>query len=382
MSISLPLAGPKASSVRGILQEELPSGKVRCNVCAFRCELSEGQVGMCRVRRNDSGEIRYFGYEHMSHVCEHVDTCGAGSYCVGAMGCNWSCSFCINTWTTNPEFEMLQNDIASTPLTKDGYLDKKALIPNRSKALVEVDGFSLEDDWQVTPEDVVGHWEDSGKEWLAVRGSEPSIHAEASFEMFRGARDKGGKVLINTNGYWTPELVEYLAPVLDVVHVGLKGSANEMFLRKVCGVPNRQPIFDTIEALQDKGCWMLVSDIPVHHDSWQDDFRKVCEFVASTIPARDFPRLKLFPWQGSMPSVAFGNFSPGIPDGSNFDRAGLLYEAIDIAGEYLESVLLYGVVGNVLGSTRVEDFVAGLRYDNDQQGTAYVVDLRSPREAA
>ncbi|MPZ68798.1 MAG: hypothetical protein GEU71_04640 [Actinobacteria bacterium] len=327
--------------MRGILQEPLESGAVRCNVCAFRCELSEGQVGRCRVRRNDGGEINYLAYDAMGAVCPFVGQCGAGTYCVGKPSCNWSCSFCLNSSETIPEFFDAFGGAGETPLTDDGYLDKKSLLG------AKLPMFPLETMKKKDPKQVVEDWKASGLGWFAIRLTEASIHVESTSEMFKLVRAAGGNVLIATNGYWTSELLQVMAPLVDVVDVGLKGSANRKFMSKVAGVPKIEPIFETIEGLVSHGCAVMVSDLPLYHRDWESDFSRVCAFIADTIPERDYPRLSIAPFGGHTPAVAFGHFKLGIPVEIRpqvfYDsRANLMLRAVEIALEHLDMVWMQG----------------------------------------
>jgi hypothetical protein len=164
-----------------------------------------------------------------------------------------------------------------------------------------------------TPEQVVADWKASQKPWFAIRSTEPSVHVEGVKEIFAGVKEAGGSVFIGTNGWWTEELLEILGPLVDAVDVGLKASANELFLRKVAGAPRSAPIFDTIKGLVSHGVSVTVSDIPLYHAAWEQEFEQVCDFISDEVPAREYPRLRLRPWGGRIPEEAFGHFKSGLP---------------------------------------------------------------------
>lgn len=244
---------------------------------------------------------------------------------------------------TNPEFPRFDEDYSTMfggttlPLTGDGFLNKKAL---RGPQL-QVFPLARVERHRKDAAQVVDDWKASGRQWIAIRTIEPSIHVDVVAEIFGAVKALGGHTFINTNGYWTPELVEVFGPLVDAVDVGFKGSANERFYRKVVGVSCIEPIFETIAALVERGVYVLVSDIPLYHDDFESDFTNLCRFIADTIPESDAPRLKLYPWAGNTPSVAFGDFQPGIPDpeGFNgFNRGALLGEAAKIALGFMDRV--------------------------------------------
>lgn len=337
--------------MKGWLQEELGDrDKVRCNACAFRCELKEGQTGLCRVRQNVGGTIEYLAYDQGMYACPVVDVCGAGTFCTSMPSCNWSCSFCSTAPTTQPELHAIVADdggeFTPDPVVGDEALptNREGLLPPTTSARGTKFPFLNLKGAPRTPAEVVDAWQRSGKAGFAMRSSEPAIHLEAVAEIAEGVRARGGFVYLNTNGYWTPETVAVLAPLVDQVEVGFKGSADTEFMRKISGVPNVRPIFETITGLVEMGVEVLVSDIPVFHNEWEDRFASLCRFVADEVPERDYPRLLLRTWAGRVPYEGFGTFAPGIPterhsDGSvGVDRASFIVRAAEIALDHIESV--------------------------------------------
>ena len=48
--------------------EALPEGRVRCRACARGCLIEEGQLGFCRVRRNEAGRLIPLSYGRVAAV--------------------------------------------------------------------------------------------------------------------------------------------------------------------------------------------------------------------------------------------------------------------------------------------------------------------------
>lgn len=348
--------------MKGLLQEPVANDKIQCNVCAHRCKLGEGQTGICRVRKNVGGEIQYLAYNSPQNVCPLVGNCAAGTFCASPPSCNWSCSFCTSAAITMPEVdeavtEAYDND-TPLPLTSEGYLDQRAIRGKRviplpmamleAKPPDEVEllkrDIGMEPSQIASPTELVEAWKRSGEAGFGMRGSEPIIHLEAVIETFSAIREAGGFVLINTNGYWTPESLELLAPHIDQVEIGFKGSGNPEFMRKVASVPKMEPVYETIKGLAQYPIDILISDVPVLHETWEDDFRALSKFISETLPPRDFPRLKLYPWKNRIPQEAFGKFVAGRPTGGTDSKLGYLgyyahlEDAARIALEHLDSV--------------------------------------------
>jgi pyruvate formate lyase activating enzyme len=49
-----------------IFYEKLGGGKVKCILCERRCEISEGQSGFCKTRRNLNGKLYTLVYGDIS----------------------------------------------------------------------------------------------------------------------------------------------------------------------------------------------------------------------------------------------------------------------------------------------------------------------------
>ena len=88
----------------GVLYDELPDNKVKCNICSHRCTIAEGKVGICGTRQNIKGKIYTLIYNTVSS--EAVDPIekkplyhflpGTLSYSLGTIGCNFRCQHCQN----------------------------------------------------------------------------------------------------------------------------------------------------------------------------------------------------------------------------------------------------------------------------------------------
>src|SRR5512138_964127 len=81
-----------------------PEGKVRCFLCAHRCLIKPGGLGICGVRRNEGGTL--FSLVYGRSIAEHVDPIekkplfhflpGSRSFSVATAGCNFRCRHCQN----------------------------------------------------------------------------------------------------------------------------------------------------------------------------------------------------------------------------------------------------------------------------------------------
>lgn len=101
----------EAMLYEAMLYETLPSGAVRCNVCARRCIIEPDSTGFCRVRKSIDGKLYALNYGYVSS--EAVDPVekkplyhflpGTTTYSLGTFGCNFSCLHCQNHKISMPD---------------------------------------------------------------------------------------------------------------------------------------------------------------------------------------------------------------------------------------------------------------------------------------
>ena len=208
-------------SKKAILYDKLPNEKVLCTACARYCELGKDQIGLCGIRGNINGDLELFVYGKV--IAGNVDPIekkpvthyypGTKIFSIATTGCNWLCKFCQNS------------DISQ-----------------RRK----VEGTDM------TPEEVVETTIKYGAQGIAYTYNQPSIFIEFARDCGVIARKKGLINIFVSNGYDTPQTVKMMDEFLDCITVDFKGSAEPEFTRKFIGVPDPQPIFDTLIDIRDK----------------------------------------------------------------------------------------------------------------------------------
>jgi len=233
-----------------ILYEKLPDDKVRCTACARYCELKKEQVGLCGIRGNEGGKLELYVYGKV--IAGHVDPIekkpvthyypGTKIFSIATTGCNWLCKYCQNS------------DISQ-----------------RRK----VEGTDM------TPEDVVNTTIEYGAQGIAYTYNQPSIFIEFARDCGIAARKKGLINIFVSNGYDTPQTVKMMGEFLDCITVDFKGSAEPDFTKKFIGVPDPQPIFDTLLEIRDKTkIHVEITDLIVPKVGDNLDYaRKLCKFV-------------------------------------------------------------------------------------------------------
>ncbi|KAL0224025.1 hypothetical protein P9112_003415 [Eukaryota sp. TZLM1-RC] len=245
--------------------EQKDDGKIQCLTCAHRCVFSkEGQIGRCNARAMVEGQVRSLVYgksiaasmdpiekKPLFHVLP-----GTSILSVGTVGCNLKCKFCQN-------YQISQ-------------------VSDLARRVVDTKDFeAMGDDLQ--PTQIVGRAQASRCPSIAFTYTEPVIMFEYMFDTFKLAKEKGIKTVGVTNGYWTDEALDMIAPYCDAFNVDLKG--DDDFYKKLCGA-RLGPVQEFIRKAFERGIHVEVTNLVIegHNDSDQQ-FKDLCSFVVSVSPS-------------------------------------------------------------------------------------------------
>jgi len=232
-------------------------GHADCFLCAHRCHIAPGNVGVCRVRRNDGGRLVTLVYGRL--IARHVDPIekkplfhflpGSWAYSIATVGCNFQCGFCQN-W-----------QISQWPRTSAGEMPGET----------------------VDPEEVVAQAKRQGCASLSYTYTEPTIFFEYARDCGRLARKAGLKNTFVTNGFATPETVEAMAGWLDAANVDLKAWSGE-FYRRICKA-RVEPVKETIRRMHEAAIHLEVTTllVPGQNDD-PEQLKGIAGFLAGISP--------------------------------------------------------------------------------------------------
>lgn len=235
-----------------LLYERKENQKVVCNLCAHRCVIYPGLIGICGVRENRGGTLYTLVYDRV--VSANIDPIekkplfhflpGTGSFSIATVGCNFHCRFCQN-W-----------EISQMPK------DRKGLILGR----------------EIAPETIVREALASRCASISYTYTEPTVFFELAYDTARLACSRGLKNIFVTNGYMTAEALEMIRPYLHAANVDLKGFDDKRH-RRVCGA-KLEPVLETIRRMKEMGIWIEVTTlvIPGHNDS-DEELEQIASFV-------------------------------------------------------------------------------------------------------
>jgi pyruvate formate lyase activating enzyme len=239
----------------GVLFDQLPNGKVKCNVCSHRCIIAEGKVGICRTRKNISGKVHTLIYNTVSS--EAVDPIekkplyhflpGTKSYSLGTVGCNFRCEHCQN-WNIS---QMSLQDVNTI---------------------------------EMPPEQAVKTALARGCKSISWTYNEPTIWHEYTYDSAVIAKNAGLKTIYVTNGYITLEALQRIAPYLDAYRVDIKSFQDE-FYRKICQA-KLAPVLESTKLARELGMHVetVTLIIPTKNDS-PEEITKIAGWVRENLGA-------------------------------------------------------------------------------------------------
>ena len=254
------------------LWDKLEKNNVKCNVCANRCTITSGNVGICRTRKNIEGELYTLIYGSLISPgsLDPIEKKplynfwpGATAYSIASIGCSFKCQNCQN-WSisqANP-----------TDDGRNGFYDLENLKDG---------GMSL---YETTLEDLMKKVIKSKAKTLAYTYNEPLIWHEWILDLTKLLNEKDIKSILVTNGYSTPEASKELVDVgIDAANIDIKAMSDE-FYKKVCGVKSVQPVLDTAKFFKNNGVHVEITNliIPDLNDK-KEDIEKLCSWIVENL---------------------------------------------------------------------------------------------------
>lgn len=243
------------------LYDTLSDQKVQCKACAHRCKITDGHRGVCQVRFNQEGKLCVpWGYvagaavDPIEKKPYYHFLPGSDALTFGMLGCNLKCDFC-------------QNWLSSQTLRDP-----------------EADG-AVNSIQQISAEQLVASAVRNQAAIIASSYNEPLITSEWAQEIFSLAQVEGIHCVYVSNGFATPEVLEYLQPVMQGFKVDLKTMQENQY--KQLGAV-LQPVLDSIIKAHELGMWVEVVTlvIPGFNDSTEElwDAARFINSVSADIP--------------------------------------------------------------------------------------------------
>ncbi len=243
---------------KAALWHPLSDGVVRCDLCHHRCRIEPGERGDCCVRENRDGTLVTLTWGRL--VSANVDPVekkplfhvhpGSTALSVATVGCNLTCTFCqnwsISHWPHHHPGQELPGDV-------------------------------------VSPAEIAQQAQRRGCASIAYTYTEPTVFWEWVRETATAARALGVANALVTNGYMTPQALDYMGEVIDAANVDLKG-ADRKALQAATGA-SPAPVRRTIRLMRERGIWVEVTTliVPGLNDT-EAALRSIATFLAEVDP--------------------------------------------------------------------------------------------------
>jgi len=285
--------------------QKLDDNKVQCHLCAHRCVINDGKLGICQVRKNDAGMLYTLVYGRT--ISQNVDPIekkplfhvapGSLSFSIATPGCNFRCLFCQNA------------DISQMPREQHLIMGHEA-----------------------SPAQIVSAAQRHNCRSIAYTYTEPTIFSEYAYDVAALAHKAGLLNVYVTNGYMTRELLNDLHPYLDAANVDLKSFRDE-FYREMCGA-RLEPVLESLRAMKELGIWVEVTTLLIPGDNDEpEELRQIASFIAGELGVET-------PW----------HISRFHPTYKLTDRPATPWQSLELAGRIgREAGLHYVYIGNVPG---------------------------------
>lgn len=239
----------------------------RCGLCFHRCQLEEGQKGICQARSCKDGRIVCDSYGLITSLAldpiekKPLKRFHPGSLILslGGYGCNLRCPFCQNDFIS-------MDDGTGVPLRRAS-----------PEALAELSA-------QLAPEGNIG---------LAYTYNEPTVAYEYVLDCARAVHERGQYNVLVTNGSLLVEPLRKLLPYMDAMNVDLKAFTQEYY-RWLGG--DLETVKDFIAVSFDGGCHVEVTTliVPGKNDS-DEEIGALAGWLASVNPEIPLHISRYFP---------------------------------------------------------------------------------------
>ncbi len=238
-----------------VLYSNLKSG-IRCDLCARRCVLHEGETGFCRVRTEKGGKLYTKVYGLIDGMAAdpiekkplfHFAP-GSHAFSISTSSCNFRCQFCLNYLSAHREHPVGE---------------------------------------QMTPSSIVELAERYKCGGITYTYTEPTVFMEFAHDTAEIAHSKGMYNTFVTNGYMTHEAIDYIAPFADAASVNFKGSGNKEFYNNLMSVPKVEPILSGMQHMNDKGILIEITNLIIPQvGDYPEDTKILAEWIVENLGPR------------------------------------------------------------------------------------------------
>ena len=225
---------------------------IKCLLCRHYCNLAEGQVGICGVNKNKSGELVNLVYGKATAL--NIDPIekkplyhflpGSSALSIGTIGCNMKCPFCQN-------WELSQSErIGKSKNTTAEQLIRLAM-ENQCRT-------------------------------IAYTYNEPTVFYPFAKDVALLAKQHDIKNIFVSNGMESREILEDMVGVIDGFNIDLKSFDTNYYKKILKG--KLEGVLDTLRIIREHNFWLEVTTlvIPDENDS-EKELSQIANFIVTEL---------------------------------------------------------------------------------------------------
>lgn len=214
-----------------ILQTPLPDGRIRCDVCQWRCELAPGERGRCRVRERQEQTIALTSYGQISAAT------------IGPIEDQ-------RLWHFFPDAQALSIGGFGTPITAGAGLGTARAFLEPSPSARKLD-----------PERAVIFAQQRLCRGILWAFGDPAVNAEWVLDGLKISRAASRFNAIATTGYFNPEVFAQMTPYLDGMRLDIFGFSSQSY-RELSGLDDWRTIFKNAAEARQK--WNIHIEVALY----------------------------------------------------------------------------------------------------------------------
>ena len=270
---------------------------MKCNYCEWRCDLTEGQVGICRMYHEVDGEIRErYPNRYTTYMAVHIESLpffhaypGSRTLLIGSSGCNFNCHYCSNAHVAK------------------GFPEEQFM-------------------FEIWPDRIIQIAQKTGCHNIVFGVNEVTVSLPTMIEVAKSAKTQNIPLGCLTNGYMTEESCNIFADIFQFINISLKSLSSD-FYAKYAGIKDVKPILRNIKRLATD-CHVEITTpiVQTINDHEIPDIYKFIHSINPQIPWHvfrllpeykmvdaDYPNIdvlneSLLAARSHLPYVYFGNF--------------------------------------------------------------------------
>ncbi len=250
---------------------------IQCLICAHRCRIKEGRLGVCRTILNKNGILYSVNYGIL--VAQNADPIEKKplfhflpetySYSIASPGCNFRCLGCQNA--------NISQSYRDTYNMSSEYF-------KRTK--------------RISPEEIIVRALNANCKSISYTYTDPAAFFDYSLDVMKLAHDKGLQNVFVTNGYYTQEAVDATKGLLDAANIDIK-FFNDANYRKICG-GKLEPILEAVKMFYANNVHIEITTLLIdEYNNTPGEIRDIANFIVSIDPdipwhiSRFFPLYKM-----------------------------------------------------------------------------------------